>query len=122
MMRAAATVTADAKQLGDVVARIGKMCARNQAVRLAFTSGTVTVDTVSPGTGEVASSQTLPADVSGDVARLGIAGFNPDYLGSMLAGYTGAVALDFASSGKPVQLRSEADSFRALCMPIRLQS
>jgi len=111
------TVLADASQLAEAITRAGKICGRNEAVRLEFGRAEVTITVVHGGT--VVSSQRAPVTNKGKPFTIA---FSPVYIASMLAGVTGQVRLGFRKPDQAVHISpaEDGDMFRALVMPMRL--
>ena len=120
----AASAGVDAVALGKAVKTAGGMIGKNTALKLKFYRDAVTV--IAEKDGNVVTSQTVPCDLdlpAGEGHRpVGFTiGFNPEYLGSLLAAVKGAARLAFSAPGKPVQITAEGSGpWRGLLCPIKL--
>ena len=104
-------------ELTDVVRRISLLAQKNAPLRLAFTSGELTVSAQTPDVGEARES--LPVAFDGEPLEIG---FNPEFLRAGLEAIDeGDVVLKLISALRPGLIESGDDSrFRYLIMPIRL--
>ncbi len=104
-------------ELTDVVRRISLLAQKNAPLRLAFSSGELTVSAQTPDVGEARES--LPVAFQGELLEIG---FNPEYLRDGLEAIEeGDVLLKLISPLRPGLIESGDDSrFKYLIMPIRL--
>ncbi len=104
-------------ELTDVVRRISLLAQKNAPLRLAFTSGELTVSAQTPDVGE--AREALPVAFQGEPLEIG---FNPEFLRAGLEGIDeGDVLLKLSSPLRPGLIESGDESgFRYLIMPIRL--
>ena len=101
----------------EVVRRTSVMAQRNSPLRLRFAEGEVTVSAQTQDVGEARES--LPVPFTGEALEIG---FNPEFLRDGLESVdTDEIALRLISPLRPGLLRSEAESFSYLIMPIRLR-
>jgi DNA polymerase-3 subunit beta len=92
------------------------MAQRNSPLRLRFAEGEVTISAQTQDVGE--AKESLPVPFSGEPLEIG---FNPEFLRDGLESVdTDEIALRLISSLRPGLLRSEAENFSYLIMPIRL--
>lgn len=118
----AASAGVDAGALGKAVKMAGGMVGRNTAVKLKFYRDSVTV--IAEKDGNVVTRETVPCELdlpAGEGHRpVGfVVGFNPEYLGSLLAAVKGAVRMSFTAPGKPVQITA-GGPWRSLLCPHKL--
>jgi DNA polymerase III subunit beta len=100
----------------EVVRRASVMAQRNSPLRLRFAEGEVTVSAQTQDVGE--AKESLPAPFSGEPLEIG---FNPEFLRDGLESVENEeVALRLISPLRPGLIRSEAEDFSYLIMPIRL--
>ena len=100
----------------EVVRRASVMAQRNSPLRLRFAEGEVTVSAQTQDVGEARES--LPVPFTGEALEIG---FNPEFLRDGLESVdTDEIALRLISPLRPGLLRSEAEAFSYLIMPIRL--
>jgi DNA polymerase-3 subunit beta len=100
----------------EVVRRASVMAQRNSPLRLRFADGEVTVSAQTQDVGE--AKESLPVPFTGDPLEIG---FNPDFLRDGLESVeSDEVALRLISPLRPGLLRSDAEDFSYLIMPIRL--
>src|SRR6266545_6164631 len=100
----------------EVVRRASVMAQRNSPLRLSFAEGEVTVSAQTQEVGE--AKESLPVPFTGEPLEIG---FNPEFLRDGLESVEAdEVALQLISPLRPGLLRSEAESFAYLIMPIRL--
>ena len=100
----------------EVVRRVSVMAQRNSPLRLRFAEGEVTISAQTQDVGE--AKESLPVPFSGEPLEIG---FNPEFLRDGLESVdTDEIALRLISSLRPGLLRSEAENFSYLIMPIRL--
>jgi DNA polymerase III subunit beta len=100
----------------EVVRRASVMAQRNSPLRLRFAEGEVTVSAQTQDVGE--AKESLPVPFTGDPLEIG---FNPDFLRDGLESVeSDEVALRLISPLRPGLLRSDAEDFSYLIMPIRL--
>ncbi|MEV4837761.1 DNA polymerase III subunit beta [Nonomuraea sp. NPDC049486] len=88
--------TVDSGELAQVVRRVSLLAARHTAVRLAFTSGQVTVEAGSADGG--LGREAMDAQLDGGDVEIA---FNPRYLADALAAVGGQVELRMLGNGKP---------------------
>ena len=99
----------------EVVRRASVMAQRNSPLRLRFAEGEVTVSAQTQDVGE--AKESLPVPFSGEPLEIG---FNPEFLRDGLESVdTDEIALRLISPLRPGLLRSEAENFSYLIMPIR---
>jgi DNA polymerase III subunit beta len=100
----------------EVVRRAAVMAQRNSPLRLRFAEGEVTISAQTQDVGE--AKESLPVPFSGEPLEIG---FNPEFLRDGLESVdTDEIALRLISPLRPGLLRSEAENFSYLIMPIRL--
>jgi len=100
----------------EVIRRASVMAQRNSPLRLSFAEGEVTVSAQTQEVGE--AKESLPVPFTGEPLEIG---FNPEFLRDGLESVEAdEVALQLISPLRPGLLRSEAESFAYLIMPIRL--
>ena len=100
----------------EVVRRTSVMAQRNSPLRLRFAEGEVTVSAQTQDVGEARES--LPVPFTGEPLEIG---FNPEFLREGLESVeSDEVALRLISPLRPGLLRSDAEDFSYLIMPIRL--
>jgi DNA polymerase-3 subunit beta len=106
-----------APELTDVVRRISLLAQKNAPLRLAFSSGELTVSAQTPDVGEARES--LPLAFEGEPLEIG---FNPEFLRvGVEAIDEGDVVLKLISPLRPGLIESgDGSGFRYLIMPIRL--
>jgi DNA polymerase-3 subunit beta len=104
-------------ELRDIVRRISLLAQKNAPLRLAFSSGELTVSSQTPDVGQARES--LPVAFQGDPLEIG---FNPEFLRAGLEAIEeGDVLLKLISPLRPGLIEAGDDSrFRYLIMPIRL--
>ena len=104
-------------ELTDVVRRISLLAQKNAPLRLAFSSGELTVSAQTPDVGE--ASEALPVAFQGEALEIG---FNPDFLQDGLEAIgEGDMLLKLISPLRPGLIESaDGVDFRYLIMPIRL--
>ncbi len=104
-------------ELTDVVRRISLLAQKNAPLRLAFSSGELSVSAQTPDVGE--AQESLPVAFQGEPLEIG---FNPDFLRAGLEAIEeGDVLLKLISPLRPGLIESADDSgFKYLIMPIRL--
>jgi DNA polymerase III subunit beta len=104
-------------ELTEVVRRVSLLAQKNAPLRLAFTSGELTVSAQTPDVGE--ASESLPVSFQGDPLEIG---FNPEFLRDGLEAIDeGDVLLKLISPLRPGLIESADESrFLYLIMPIRL--
>jgi DNA polymerase III subunit beta len=107
----------DSSEFTDVVRRISLLAQKNAPLRLAFTSGELTVSAQTPDVGEALES--LPVAFTGELLEIG---FNPEFLRAGLEAIEqGDVLLKLISPLRPGLIESADESrFQYLIMPIRL--
>lgn len=111
-------VAFDRAELAAVLSRIGVLAQRNSPVRLAFSSGEVTISTVSDQVGS--GTETLPVAFSGEDLEIG---FNVEFLRAGVDSVSGdELRLGLISPLRPGLLRGSDEQFRYLLMPIRLNT
>jgi DNA polymerase-3 subunit beta len=109
-------VTLPRAELLDVVRRIAVMAQRNLPLRLRFAEGELTVSVQAQDVGE--ARETMPAPFTGEPLEIG---FNAEFLRDGIESVEAEeIELKLISPLRPGLLRSEADDFRYLIMPIRL--
>lgn len=101
----------------DVTRRISQLAQRNAPLRLAFSSGELTVAAETPDVGD--AKETMPAAFEGEPLEIG---FNPEFLREGIESVAGdELLLRLISPLRPGLLEPvEGDEFRYLVMPIRL--
>ena len=100
----------------EVVRRAAVMAQRNSPLRLRFAEGEVTISAQTQDVGE--AKESLPVPFSGEPLEIG---FNPEFLRDGLESVvTDEIALRLISPLRPGLLRSDAENFSYLIMPIRL--
>jgi DNA polymerase-3 subunit beta len=106
-----------AGELTEVVRRISLLAQKNAPLRLAFSSGELTVSAQTPDVGEALES--MPVPFQGEALEIG---FNPEFLRDGLeAVEEGDVLLKLISPLRPGLIESGEDGgFQYLIMPIRL--
>ncbi len=106
-----------ASELTDVVRRISLLAQKNAPLRLAFSSGELTVSAQTPDVGEARES--LPLAFEGEPLEIG---FNPEFLRAGVEAIDdGDVVLKLISPLRPGLIESgDGSGFRYLIMPIRL--
>ena len=104
-------------ELTDVVRRISLLAQKNAPLRLAFTTGELTVSAQTPDVGE--AQEALPVAFQGEPLEIG---FNPEFLRDGLEAVDeGDVLLKLISPLRPGLIESaDASGFKYLIMPIRL--
>jgi DNA polymerase-3 subunit beta len=104
-------------ELSEVVRRISLLAQKNAPLRLAFSSGELTVSAQTPDVGE--ALEALPVAFQGESLEIG---FNPEFLRDGLeAVEQGDLVLKLISPLRPGLIESaDGDGFRYLIMPIRL--
>ena len=103
-------------ELLDVVRRIAVMAQRNLPLRLRFAEGELTVSVQAQDLGE--ARETMPAPFSGEALEIG---FNAEFLRDGIESVEAdEIELKLISPLRPGLIRSEADDFQYLIMPIRL--
>jgi DNA polymerase-3 subunit beta len=104
-------------ELTEVVRRISLLAQKNAPLRLAFTSGELTVSAQTPDVGE--ASESMPVAFQGEPLEIG---FNPEFLRDGLeAVEEGDLLLKLISPLRPGLIQSaDASGFQYLIMPIRL--
>ncbi len=104
-------------ELTDVVRRMSLLAQKNAPLRLAFSSGELTVSAQTPDVGE--ASEALPVAFQGEALEIG---FNPDFLRDGLEAIgEGDLLLKLISPLRPGLIESaDGVGFRYLIMPIRL--
>ncbi len=104
-------------ELTDVVRRISLLAQKNAPLRLAFTSGELTVSAQTPDVGE--ASESLPVAFQGEPLEIG---FNPEFLQAGLEAIDeGELMLKLISPLRPGLIQSaDGSGFQYLIMPIRL--
>jgi DNA polymerase-3 subunit beta len=107
----------DGSELTEVVRRISLLAQKNAPLRLAFTSGELTVSAQTPDVGEALES--LPVGFVGEALEIG---FNPEFLRAGLEAIEqGDVLLKLISPLRPGLIEAADESrFQYLIMPIRL--
>jgi DNA polymerase-3 subunit beta len=107
----------DGTELTEVVRRISLLAQKNAPLRLAFTSGELTVSAQTPDVGEALES--LPVAFAGEALEIG---FNPEFLRAGLEAIEqGDVLLKLISPLRPGLIEAADESrFQYLIMPIRL--
>jgi DNA polymerase III subunit beta len=107
----------DGGEFTDVVRRISLLAQKNAPLRLAFTSGELTISAQTPDVGEARES--LPVAFAGELLEIG---FNPEFLRAGLEAIEqGDVLLKLISPLRPGLIESADESrFQYLIMPIRL--
>ena len=106
----------DGGELTDVVRRISLLAQKNAPLRMAFTSGEVTVSAQTPDVGE--ASESMPVTFQGEPLEIG---FNPEFLRDGLEAVEGDLLLKLISPLRPGLIQSaDASGFQYLIMPIRL--
>lgn len=111
-------VAFDRGELLGVLGRIAVLAQRSTPVRMAFAEGEVTVSATAEQVGE--GRQALPAAFSGEPLEMG---FNVEFLRSGVESVDGGeVRIGLISPLRPGLLRGEADDYRYLLMPIRLNA
>ena len=107
----------DGSELTEVVRRISLLAQKNAPLRLAFTSGELTVSAQTPDVGEALES--LPVAFAGEALEIG---FNPEFLRAGLEAIDqGDVLLKLISPLRPGLIEAADESrFQYLIMPIRL--
>ncbi len=107
----------DGSELTEVVRRISLLAQKNAPLRLAFTSGELTVSAQTPDVGEALES--LPVAFAGEALEIG---FNPEFLRAGLEAIEqGDVLLKLISPLRPGLIEAADESrFQYLIMPIRL--
>jgi len=107
----------DGSEFTDVVRRISLLAQKNAPLRLAFTSGELTVSAQTPDVGEARES--LPVAFAGELLEIG---FNPEFLRAGLEAIEqGDLLLKLISPLRPGLIESADESrFQYLIMPIRL--
>jgi DNA polymerase III subunit beta len=100
----------------EVVRRVSVMAQRNSPLRLRFAEGEVTVSAQTQDVGE--AKESLPVPFTGEPLEIG---FNPEFLREGLESVESEeVALRLISPLRPGLIRSDAEDFSYLIMPIRL--
>lgn len=101
----------------DVARRVSQLAQRNAPLRLAFSSGELTVSASTPDVGD--AEETMPAAFDGEPLEIG---FNPEFLKEGIESVEGdEVVLRLISPLRPGLLQPvDNDDFRYLVMPIRL--
>jgi len=101
----------------DVARRISQLAQRNAPLRLAFSSGELTVAAETPDVGD--ATETMPVAFEGEPLEIG---FNPEFLREGIESVAGEeILVRLISPLRPGLLEPvESDSFRYLVMPIRL--
>ena len=101
----------------DVTRRVSQLAQRNAPLRLAFSSGELTVSAETPDVGD--ARETMPAAFDGESLEIG---FNPEFLKEGIESVEGdEVLLRLISPLRPGLLQPvEGEDFRYLVMPIRL--
>jgi DNA polymerase-3 subunit beta len=101
----------------DVARRVSQLAQRNAPLRLAFSAGELTVSAETPDVGD--AEEKMPAAFEGEDLEIG---FNPEFLKEGIESVSGEeVLLRLISPLRPGLLQPvEADDFRYLVMPIRL--
>ena len=101
----------------DVVRRISQLAQRNAPLRLAFSSGQLTVSASTPDVGD--AEEAMPAAFEGEPLEIG---FNPEFLREGIESVEGdEVMLRLISPLRPGLLQPVGnEDFRYLVMPIRL--
>ncbi len=103
-------------ELLDVVRRVGVMAQRNSPLRLRFADGELTISARTPDVGEARES--LEVAFVGEPFEIG---FNSDFLREGIESVEEAeIDLKLISPLRPGLIRSQADNFWYLIMPIRL--
>ena len=104
-------------ELLDVARRVSQLAQRNAPLRLALSSGELTVAAETPDVGD--AQETMPAAFDGEPLEIG---FNPDFLKDGLESVEGEeLLLRVISPLRPGLLQPvDNDDFRYLVMPIRL--
>jgi DNA polymerase III subunit beta len=104
-------------ELTEVVRRISLLAQKNAPLRLAFTTGELTVSAQTPDVGEALES--MPVAFQGEPLEIG---FNPDFLRAGLEAIEdGDVLLKLISPLRPGLIEAADESrFQYLIMPIRL--
>jgi DNA polymerase-3 subunit beta len=109
-------VTLPREEFLEVVRRTSVMAQRNSPLRLSFAEGEVTVAAQTQEVGE--AKESLPVPFTGDPLEIG---FNPEFLRDGLESADAEeVVLQLISSLRPGLIRSGAEDFAYLIMPIRL--
>jgi DNA polymerase-3 subunit beta len=100
----------------EVVRRVAVMAQRNLPLRLRFAEGELTVSVQAQDVGE--ARETMPAPFRGEPLEIG---FNADFLRDGIESVDAdEIDLKLISPLRPGLIRSEADDFLYLIMPIRL--
>jgi DNA polymerase-3 subunit beta len=109
-------VTLPRGELLDVVRRIAVMAQRNLPLRLRFAEGELTISAQAQDVGE--ARETMPAAFAGEAMEIG---FNAEFLRDGIESVEAEeLELRLISPLRPGLIRSEADDFQYLIMPIRL--
>ncbi len=101
----------------EVARRVSQLAQRNAPLRLAFTSGQLTISASTPDVGD--AEETMPAAFEGEDLEIG---FNPEFLRDGIESVEGdEVMLRLISPLRPGLLQPvDNEDFRYLVMPIRL--
>jgi DNA polymerase-3 subunit beta len=101
----------------DVTRRVSQLAQRNAPLRLAFSSGELTVAASTPDVGD--AEETMPAAFEGETLEIG---FNPEFLKEGIESVEGdELLLRLISPLRPGLLQPvDNEDFRYLVMPIRL--
>jgi DNA polymerase III subunit beta len=101
----------------DVTRRVSQLAQRNAPLRLAFSSGELTVAAETPDVGD--ARETMPVAFEGESLEIG---FNPEFLKEGIESVEGdEILLRLISPLRPGLLQPvEGEDFRYLVMPIRL--
>jgi DNA polymerase III subunit beta len=101
----------------DVTRRVSQLAQRNAPLRLAFSSGELTVAASTPDVGD--AEETMPAAFDGELLEIG---FNPEFLKEGIESVEGEeLLLRLISPLRPGLLQPvDSEDFRYLVMPIRL--
>ncbi|HEX9415866.1 MAG TPA: DNA polymerase III subunit beta [Gaiellaceae bacterium] len=109
-------ITLPRTEILDVVRRVSVLAQRNLPLRLRFAEGELTVSVQAQDVGE--AQESLPVPFSGEPLEIG---FNADFLRDGIESVeTDEIQLRLISPLRPGLIRSEADDFQYLIMPIRL--
>ena len=109
-------VTLNRAEALDVVRRIAVMAQRNLPLRLRFAEGELTVSAQAQDVGEARES--LPVPFTGEPLEIG---FNAEFLRDGIeSAEADEIQLKLISPLRPGLIRSDADEFQYLIMPIRL--
>ena len=103
-------------ELTDVVRRISLLAQKNAPLRMAFSSGELTISAQTPDVGE--ASESMPVAFQGEPLEIG---FNPEFLRDGLEAIEGDLLLKLISPLRPGLIQSaDENGFQYLIMPIRL--